>query len=315
MTPSTTDLQTTELQRTGPQGTRGQSPRARRTLGFGRDITADAALIDRILPSVRTSAHMDLVFGGPVTATGDAMQIMRLDGARTAAPRGLIVDRGHGLGGRVLQVLRPMSVPSYLTTQGITHLYDRAVEPEAMETVAALPVIVGSRPRALLYIASRARIDLGDCWFDSLGPLIRSLAHRMAVEDEVARRLGEVHAAGAAASAAAVRSGPSPGEVRRELAAIASLTDDPVVRDELQALAARWGSPESRDEREVQVGLRPREIDVLRELSAGRSNQEIADALGLRVNTVKSYLKSAMSQLHVRNRMQAVLRAQELGML
>jgi DNA-binding NarL/FixJ family response regulator len=103
--------------------------------------------------------------------------------------------------------------------------------------------------------------------------------------------------------------------VRRELAAIASLTDDPVVRDELQALAARWGSPESRDEREVQVGLRPREIDVLRELSAGRSNQEIADALGLRVNTVKSYLKSAMSQLHVRNRMQAVLRAQELGML
>jgi DNA-binding NarL/FixJ family response regulator len=30
---------------------------------------------------------------------------------------------------------------------------------------------------------------------------------------------------------------------------------------------------------------------------------------------VKSYLKSAMSQLHVRNRMQAVLRAQELGML
>jgi DNA-binding NarL/FixJ family response regulator len=61
--------------------------------------------------------------------------------------------------------------------------------------------------------------------------------------------------------------------------------------------------------------LTPREREVLRLMAGGRSNKEIADALGTAEATVKNQASSIFGKLGVRDRTRAVLRAIELGVL
>lgn len=61
--------------------------------------------------------------------------------------------------------------------------------------------------------------------------------------------------------------------------------------------------------------LTERERDVLRLLSAGCTNREIAEALRLAEGTVKNHISSILSKLGVRDRTRAVLRAFELRYL
>jgi DNA-binding NarL/FixJ family response regulator len=53
--------------------------------------------------------------------------------------------------------------------------------------------------------------------------------------------------------------------------------------------------------------LTKRENDVLNYVSRGYTNKEIADALGLSAETVRGYLKTIYSKLHVRSRTEAAL--------
>lgn len=61
--------------------------------------------------------------------------------------------------------------------------------------------------------------------------------------------------------------------------------------------------------------LTPRETEVMRLVAAGCSNREIADALGAAEATVKVHVSSILSKLGVRDRVQAVLRALDQGLL
>ena len=61
--------------------------------------------------------------------------------------------------------------------------------------------------------------------------------------------------------------------------------------------------------------LSMRELEVLRLIADGCSNQEIAGKLALTLSTIKSHTTSIYSKLGVRSRVQAVTRARELGML
>jgi LuxR family maltose regulon positive regulatory protein len=61
--------------------------------------------------------------------------------------------------------------------------------------------------------------------------------------------------------------------------------------------------------------LSERELDVLRLISEGSSNQQIADTLIVTVHTVKKHASNIYGKLGVRNRTQAVARARELGIL
>jgi DNA-binding NarL/FixJ family response regulator len=54
--------------------------------------------------------------------------------------------------------------------------------------------------------------------------------------------------------------------------------------------------------------LSTRETEVLGLLSRGLSNKEIADQMGLSVETVRSYLKTIYEKLHVHCRTEAVMR-------
>ncbi len=61
--------------------------------------------------------------------------------------------------------------------------------------------------------------------------------------------------------------------------------------------------------------LTSREMQVLRLLAGGGSNKAIAKALTLSPETVKSYLDSIYGKLEVRDRLSALRRAQELGLV
>ena len=63
------------------------------------------------------------------------------------------------------------------------------------------------------------------------------------------------------------------------------------------------------------LGLTEREREVLELMAAGSTNPEIAGALHLSRHTVKEHASSVYRKLGVRNRTEAVQRAQRLGLL
>lgn len=64
----------------------------------------------------------------------------------------------------------------------------------------------------------------------------------------------------------------------------------------------------------ARIRLTPREQEVLGYLLRGASNKEIALALDLQVVTVKLHVRGICRKLNAKNRTQAVLRAQEMGL-
>lgn len=62
-------------------------------------------------------------------------------------------------------------------------------------------------------------------------------------------------------------------------------------------------------------GLTQREYEILRHVAMGETNPEIASALGLARNTVKTYLQRTMEKLGAYNRVEAIARASQLGIL
>ena len=61
--------------------------------------------------------------------------------------------------------------------------------------------------------------------------------------------------------------------------------------------------------------LTEREIEVVRLMSGGYSNREIAHALGTAEGTIKNHVSSILSKMGVRDRTRAVLKALEAGLL
>lgn len=61
--------------------------------------------------------------------------------------------------------------------------------------------------------------------------------------------------------------------------------------------------------------LTERETEILRLMSAGFSNKEIANSLGVAEGTVKNHVSNILSKLGVRDRTRAVLKALEIGIV
>ena len=61
--------------------------------------------------------------------------------------------------------------------------------------------------------------------------------------------------------------------------------------------------------------LSPRELEVLKLIAQGLSNQQISKRLFLALNTVKGHNRVIFEKLQVQNRTEAVARARELGLL
>ena len=61
--------------------------------------------------------------------------------------------------------------------------------------------------------------------------------------------------------------------------------------------------------------LSERELEVIKKMADGLSNQQIADSLYISIHTVKTHTANIFEKLHVQRRTQAVLRAKEMGIL
>jgi LuxR family transcriptional regulator, maltose regulon positive regulatory protein len=86
-----------------------------------------------------------------------------------------------------------------------------------------------------------------------------------------------------------------------------------------QPAAGRSSAPRSARDSAASAGpvdaLSDRELEVLRLLAAGRSNQQIADELVVVLATAKKHVGHILSKLGAANRTQAVARARALGLL
>lgn len=63
------------------------------------------------------------------------------------------------------------------------------------------------------------------------------------------------------------------------------------------------------------LGLSPRECEILELLASGRSNKEMARALGISPNTVKTHVARVYEKLDVQKRIQAVEKARWLAVI
>ena len=91
---------------------------------------------------------------------------------------------------------------------------------------------------------------------------------------------------------------------------------EPSVTAKVVAEFARLGGREARRAAPpLAEPLSARERDVLRLLSEGRSNKEIAADLGIAEGTVKNHMSNVLGKLGVLDRTQAALRARELDLI
>jgi NarL family two-component system response regulator LiaR len=75
-------------------------------------------------------------------------------------------------------------------------------------------------------------------------------------------------------------------------------------------------APFARNEaRLAQLGITPRELEILEAMAAGHSNREIAERLFVSENTVKTHAARVFDKLAARRRTQAVQRAKEAGLI
>jgi NarL family two-component system response regulator LiaR len=81
-----------------------------------------------------------------------------------------------------------------------------------------------------------------------------------------------------------------------------------IARKVLKELSRPSGRPPTADP------LTPREVEVLRLVAQGRSNQEIADELFISETTVRTHVSNILSKLHLASRTQAALFALREGL-
>ena len=279
----------------------------------------DGDVLRAALRDVRARSGLTVVFGGVVRQTGQtpSVRLTELVGTRTGLLRGLDVQLGAGLGGRVLAEARPAGVDDYGVASDITHEYDGPVLAEGLCTVAAIPVLVGSRPRAVVYAASRERGSVGDRVKEALTWSARRMAAELEIRDEVDRRLAMLEAA-TTARRPEIQDPARLEEVRAvhaDLRLLAQELADDGLRTRVHAACNRLAALGQADSDGPAVHLTARETDVLAQIALGCSNAEAARRLAVRPETVKSYLASAMGKLDAHTRHGAVVQARRLGLL
>ncbi|PYO76506.1 MAG: helix-turn-helix transcriptional regulator [Gemmatimonadetes bacterium] len=75
------------------------------------------------------------------------------------------------------------------------------------------------------------------------------------------------------------------------------------------------GPFERNQTRLAQLGITPRELEILEAIAAGLSNREMAERLFVSENTVKTHTARLFDKLSARRRTQAVQRAKEAGLI
>ncbi|MFJ3597538.1 response regulator transcription factor [Streptomyces sp. NPDC090126] len=274
----------------------------------------DAVEMQAALVRLRRTSGLPVVFGGLLSDARHA-RIAELNGVQTSALRGLVVSAGSGLGGKAIALSRPCAVTDYAASRHISHEYDAAVAAEGLRSVVAVPVVVRRAVRGVLYGALRTPVTLGDRTFDAVVAAARDVEQSLAVRDS-ARQLLAAGRERVSDPDAVPGAWEDVREAHRDLRALVPRVVDPVLRDELLEVCGRLASASgARAPAAREVRLAPREVDVVACVAAGATNAAAAERLGLRPETVKGYLRSAMRKLGAHTRLEAVVAARRAGLL
>ncbi|GAA3721491.1 DNA-binding CsgD family transcriptional regulator [Spinactinospora alkalitolerans] len=276
----------------------------------------EAGAIRTAVLALRRETHLPVAFGGAM-GTGRRLRLTELNGAATDSLRGLVVTPGSGLGGKTIALARPLAVADYESARSISHEYDGPVGAEGLRSIVAVPVVGRRGVRAVLYGALRCARPLGDRVVSAAVGAARGLERDLAAHDEVQRRLGTLDLAAAHLPERGA-GGREWEEVRRahaELRTLAQRSGDPELRTRLHRICARLAGAGGPPGPAPAPRLSPRELDVLACVALGGTNAEAAERLGLRPETVKSYLRTAMRKLDSHTRMEAVVAARRAGLL
>lgn len=283
-------------------------------------MAADAAgsvEVRGALARLRRTTGLPLAFGGLIESGRPQMRISELTGNTTNSLRSLAVISGNGLGGKVVALARPCGVTDYSVARTISHEYDVAVATEGIRSVVAVPIVVRRRVRGVLYGALRTALPLGDRTLGAAAQAARDVEQALVVRDEAASLLASVR--GPEPADAGPRELGAAWERVREahgaLRALATRIDDPALRSELLAACGQLAVAAEGTGAAREVGLSPREVDVLSCVALGTTNAVAAERLGLRPETVKGYLRSAMRKLGAHSRWEAVVAARRAGVL
>jgi LuxR family transcriptional regulator, regulator of acetate metabolism len=272
---------------------------------------ARESVLERAVSAVAAVESVDMAFAATLRARSFRLGHMR--GQRAGTMDGLVTEIGQGLGGKALATERPLAVPDYVQAPGITHQFDHAVAAEGLHAVFAVPIRVQGQLYGAVYGAMRRPLALGDRFLRTVVQ-----AARAAVLTEPAPDLGGAEQAGSA-STGIVLHGDELAELRSVLRLARGAVDDPAIRRRVdrtvERLGERGGANADHADPAGGVSLSARELDVLGMVALGCSNAEVARLLRLSVETVKSYLKSAMAKLDSHTRSEAVHRARCSGLL
>jgi DNA-binding NarL/FixJ family response regulator len=89
----------------------------------------------------------------------------------------------------------------------------------------------------------------------------------------------------------------------------------PSITAKVLAEFSRLSRPSKGKETILVDPLSVRELEILRMVSEGDSNKEIADTLFIAEGTVKNHITSILSKLGVKDRSQAVIKAKDIGLI
>ncbi|MGP4031031.1 LuxR C-terminal-related transcriptional regulator [Pseudarthrobacter sp. 1C304] len=274
----------------------------------------DRGLLQASLRHLSGRLRPAVLFAG--LASGERLQLTDFLGTATSSLHHVVVVPGAGLGGRVFTQRRPFLVEDYIESEGITHEYDLAVRRERLTSMAAVPVVVKGRSRAVLYVASRDRTALGETAVGEAVEAAAEIAHELRVRDEVDRRVSIIDTARAEPALALDRSWlEHVREAHAELRSLAGTVSDPHLAQQLDIIGSYLAPPSPPEGAPPAVRLARRELDVLAQVALGCSYQETAERLGLKAVTVKSYLQNAMVKLSAHNRLEAVSAARRMGLI
>jgi ATP/maltotriose-dependent transcriptional regulator MalT len=210
---------------------------------------------------------------------------------------------------RVLRQVRQMDFPA---TSIISHLL-MALVLSILELADSH--YVGARRALQEAVALEAKMPLFNL-FGSARILLAHLSLKMGLPEEalaeVTAVLAEVEAQGA------------PGRILMEGEAARPVLRLAVAHDPHAALAnqlletldaSAQAEPQPVEVADTGETLSAREVEVLRLMASGASNQEIAKTLVLSVHTVKRHVANILTKLDVSSRTQAAARARELGIV
>ncbi|MEV0936090.1 LuxR C-terminal-related transcriptional regulator [Streptomyces phaeochromogenes] len=267
------------------------------------------------LMRLRRTTGLPVAFGGLVEPGRHQVRISELNGTATAALSALAVSSGNGLGGKAVALARPCAVMDYPSSRQISHEYDAAVAAEGLRAILAVPVVVRRRVRGVLYGALRTAQPLGDRTLTAAVEAARDVEQSLVVRDEAHGLLAAARGPEVTPDATEGAAWERVREAHGALRALAPRVMDPALRAELLAVCAALAPSPGPVPAARRVRLTPRELDVLACVSVGTTNATAGDRLGLRPETVKAYLRSAMRKLGAHTRLEAVVAARRAGLL